>query len=321
MLAGGGRIAAVLVVLGALCLSAVPAAGQEGAGQQSEVRVVDGSFEALWRDPSVRTWVLNGKGSVDDSTAYDGQASARLAGPNRYQSEWVHPFAMPLVPGREYVVAAWVRATGDGSVASLGIRWPGGDTRIYRGLRPDEEWQRMELLFRVPDPAPAWIQIVLTGEHSRDLWWDSVTIAEAQTIRERLAREWAPRLASGEQLYTGLVINAKGLGVTRGMSPKIYDEDGRIVYAGLGATTDLLIGSGIVAYATELQDAIRHPRLSVDPNYPLRHPLVIDAIDGADNPRTGVVISRYDAQVLFAALNEYDFLGRFAVVFVVDKPF
>lgn len=295
---------------------AASATAQEGA-----VRVIDGSFESLAESPGTQTWIVNGRGSIDASVAMVGKASARLEGPNAFQSEWVHPFHMPLVPGREYVVSAWVKATGDGNIASLGLRWPGDETRIYRGLRADDEWQKLELLFTAPDPAPEWIQIVLTGEHENALWWDDVEIVEAQTVRERMAREWAPRLARGEQLYTGLVINAKGLGVLRGMSPRIYDEDGRIVYTGVGASGNLIIGSGIVAYTRELEDALSHPRHNVDPQYPLRHTLVIDAIDGADSPRTSVVISNYDADVLYRALNEYDFLGRFAVVFVVDRTF
>lgn len=314
---GYRRMARVLSVLTAVLLWLATAAGAEGV----PVRVIDGSFESLAAAPDAETWVLNGRGGIDSAVARAGRASARLDGPNAFQSEWVHPFHMPLVPGREYVISAWVKATGEGNIASLGVRWPGDVTRIYRGLRADDEWQRLELLFTVPNPAPEWIQIVLSGEHEAALWWDEVEITEAQTVRERLAREWAPRLASGEQLYTGLVINAKGLGVLRGMSPRIYDEDGRIVYAGEGASGSLIIGSGIVAYSRELSDAISHGRLDVDPQYPLRHPLVIDAIDGADSPRTSVVISNYDADVLYQALNEYDFLGRFAVVFVVERTF
>lgn len=314
---GYRQMARTLSVVAAALLGLAVVAG----AVEVPVRVIDGSFESLAAAPDTNTWVLNGRGGIDLAVARSGQASARLDGPNAFQSEWVHPFHMPLVPGREYVISAWVRATGEGNIASLGVRWPGDVTYIYRGLRAEDEWQKLELLFTVPDPAPEWIQIVLTGEHEQTLWWDEVSIVEAQTVRERMAKEWAERLAKGEQLYTGLVINAKGLGVLRGMSPRIYDEDGRIVYAGAGASGNLIIGSGIVAYTRELSDAISHYRLNVDPNYPLRHPLVIDAIDGADSPRTAVVISNYDADVLFRALNEYDFLGRFAVVFVVDPMF
>lgn len=289
--------------------------------EEPVVRVADGSFEAIATDAASKVWVLNGSGSIDRTTAHDGRASARLSGPNRFQSEWVHSFGTPLVPGREYVISAWVKASAEGSIASLGLRWPGGDTRIYRGLRPEDGWQKLELEFTVPASGPAWIQVVLTGEHPAELWWDNVQIFEAKTIRERLASEWAPRLAQGEQIYTGLVINAKGIGVLRGMSPKIYDDEGRVVYAGVGASGTQLIGHGIVAYMLELEDALSHNRLNIDPDYPLRHPLVIDAIDGADLPRTGVVIRRHDVDVLYAALNEYDFLGRFAVIFVVDREF
>lgn len=286
-----------------------------------ESLLTDAQFDLLMQNEAGSPWTLNGRGGADTSETYDGATSARLAGPNNYTSEWVYRLPSTLVPGREYVVSAWVKSEVDQSLATLAVRWPGGGSRIYRGLNAADGWQKVELEFAVPDTEMDWMQIVLTGEHTASLWWDDVQLVEAKTVRERLANEWAPRLAKGDQVYTGLVVNAKGLDVERGTSPKIYDETGRVIYAGLGASEHQFIERGLVAYMRDVEDAMSHERLNIDPDYPLRHPLVIDAVDGADTPRTSVIIRERDAGLLYEALQEYDFLGRFAVVFVVDSPF
>lgn len=288
------------------------------ADEASPPRVADGSFESTAANPRLGAWVLRGSGGIDTGESQVGGAAARLEGPQRFESEWVQTLGRRLEAGGEYVLTAWVKAERDDAIAALGLRWEGGFPRLYRGLRAADGWQPIEIAFTVPTPAPAWIQVVLSGEHEGSLWWDNVHLTEAHVLRERMAREWEPRLASGESIYTGLVVNVQGLGIERGMSPKVYDTDGRMVYSGTEATGEQLIGRGIVSYVRIMEEAVTHPRLHVHEDYPLRHPLVIDAIDGRDRPRTGAVISAADAEHVLRALREYDFLGRFAVVFLVD---
>lgn len=286
--------------------------------EEPDVVVHDGSFEESAQNPQLSRWTLHGPGAFDDQTAFDGNVSAKLLGPQRFTAEWTYEFPDGLVAGREYVVSAWVKAERDGAVASLGVRWTGGYPRIYRGLQAESGWQRIEILFTVPVPAPERIEIVLSGDHDGALWWDLVEIVEARDLTERLAAEWEPRLASGEFIYTGLIINAKGLGVERGMSPKVYDHEGNILFAGVEATGEQLINRGIVAYTRSIEEALSHPRLNVHEEYPLRLPLIVDAVDGRDLPRTGVVLGARDTRLIREALQEYDFFGRFAVIIVID---
>lgn len=288
------------------------------SAEEPLVVVHDGSFEASAQNPQLGHWALHGSGAFDNQTAFDGNVSAKLQGPQRFTAEWTYEFPDGLVAGREYVVSAWVKAERDGAVASLGVRWSGGYPRIYRGLQAESDWQRMEMLFTVPVPAPDRMEIVLSGDHDGALWWDRVEIFEARDLGERLAAEWEPRLARGESLYTGLIINAKGLGVERGMSPKVYDHEGNILFAGVEATGEQLISTGIVAYTRSIEEALSHPRLNVHEEYPLRLPLIVDAVDGRDWPRTGVVLGARDTRLIREALQEYDFFGRFAVVIVID---
>lgn len=293
-------------------------AGTALAEGEPVVQVEDGNFEASAQNPQLGLWVLNGTGAFDNNEALDGNVSAQLQGPQRFTSEWTYVFPDGLVAGREYIISAWVKAERDGAVASLGMRWASGYPRILRGLQADSDWQRIEMLFTVPTPAPEKIEVVLTGDHDGALWWDRVELFEARDLGERLAAEWAPRLASGESIYTGLIINAKGLDIQRGMSPKVYDNQGHILFAGAEATGEQLISSGIVAYTRDLEDALSHPRLNVHDEYPLRLPLIVDALDGRDSPRTGITLGATDSRNVRAALQEYDFFGRYAVIIVID---
>lgn len=290
-----------------------------GLGAEQLDLLKDGSFEQSAQDPALGYWTLEGLGGFVRGDARDGSVAARLIGPQRYTSAWVQEFTEGLEPGREYIVSAWVKAEVDGAVASVGVRWDEAYPRVFRGLRAAEGWQRIEFRFQVPaDGVPAGMALVLTGEHEGSLLWDDVRIFEAQSLQERLAAEWMPRLQSGEPVYTGLVVNATGLNVERGMSPRIYDHEGNILFAGAGASSEQLITYGVVAYARTLEDAVVHPRLNVHEAYPLRLPLIVDAVDGRDVPRTGVVLSEADSRRVREALQQYDFFGRFAVVIVVD---
>lgn len=280
--------------------------------------VSDGTFDQSIRDSGLKVWHIEGRGEFDVTVARKGDGSVRIDGPQSFQYELVQRLDIMVPAGREYIVSAWVKAESDASVLLLGVRWPGGFSRIYRGLSHSEGWQKVELAFTVPKPAPEWVEVVLSGEHEGSIWFDDIAWIEARTLRERLAQEWAPRLAQGEHLYTGLVINTQGLKIERGMSPRIYDPNGLIIYAGAEVTGEQLIGKGVVSYMRDLHDALSHTRLNIHPEYPLRYPLVIDAKEGMGNPRTSVTIRDHDIRVLLKALEEYDFLGRFAVVFVID---
>lgn len=150
--------------------------------------------------------------------------------------------------------------------------------------------------------------------------WDDVGLYEAASLEERLAREWEERLSAGEPVYTGLVVHAKGTDLERGMSPRIWDENGQLVFAGIGAGESQMFEQGLVAYTTDLRDGISHPRLKVSDAYPLRLPLVVEAQGTRGLPRTDVIVSEADARRIREAVAAYDFLGRFAVVIVLE-PF
>lgn len=292
-------------------------------GVSSQNLLVDGGFGLSGHQPEAAVWISRGAGaSIEkgvgrpssdnaDETAY----AARLMPPTDYASEWVQPL-LPLTTGNEYVLSAWVRLQGDTPAqASLGVRMQNGYPRIYRGLSGDG-WERIELAFTASE---GWAQVVLSCTAEAMVFWDDVALYASDTVMERLAGEWEARLKTEQQpLYTGLVIDARGTGLERGMSPKIYDAFGRLVFAGESASYDQLIRKGIVAYVRSLEEATAHPRVAVNPEYPLRLPLVLDAQQATGSPPTAVIVGEEDGRRIRRATDQYDFLGRFAIVFVVD---
>lgn len=261
-------------------------------------------------------WILKGEGTVYDPQAgREGSGGVILRPAVDPAAEVVQTVGPALEPGARYTVTAWVRALSPGSVAVVGVRWEGGYPRVFRGIEPEEGWVKIEFWFDAP-VRPGWRQVVLSG--SGEMVWDDVGLFEADSLEARLAREWEQRLSKGEPIFTGLVINAKGTDLQRGMNPRIWDEDGQLVFAGIGAGHSQMFAEGLVAYATDLADGVAHPRLRVSDVYPLRLPLVIDAQGTRGLPRTDVVIGRADARRIREATQEYDFLGRFAIVIVLD---
>src|SRR5690606_41421606 len=59
-------------------------------------------------------------------------------------------------------------------------------------------------------------------------------------------------------------------------------------------------------------------RRSSDLQYPYRLPLIVEAVGVVDDPfRASVIVSVADAQRIRRELQKYDFLGRWAVVFII----
>ncbi len=111
--------------------------------------------------------------------------------------------------------------------------------------------------------------------------------------------------------YTGLVVDASGLGLERVMSPRIYDETGRIIYGNMYINPDMVVHRGMVDYAAsaEMADTVKagHSRAGANP-------IIVKAI-GLKDFNANVVISKADADMILAANAQGNFFASTAVVF------
>ncbi|HHW09225.1 MAG TPA: hypothetical protein GXX29_04565 [Firmicutes bacterium] len=294
------------------------------AGEGAQNMVMDGGFEMTAAGKGV-FWIFRGEGAslAPGMGRGAGEAAEGAAAVTRpaadYTCEIIQPL-LPLTAGRQYVLSAYVKnLAGTTGEAMIGLRQEKDFPRLFRDIPPGK-WERLELAFT---PDVGWAQVVLSGGAGVELVWDDVTLKESTILSEQLASEWEQRLKSGEKIYTGLVINAKGTGLQRGMSPKILDEFGRLIFKGVEASEVQLFSQGLVAYERDLDIAVKHPRLRVSDDYRLVLPLVVDAQKavGYPNPNfppTSVVVGAEDAKRIREAVAVYDFLERLAIVFVVD---
>ena len=114
-----------------------------------------------------------------------------------------------------------------------------------------------------------------------------------------------------------MIVDARGLGLQRGMSPKIYSESGQLIYAGVTAPQAFIQEAGIASYGQELTpELLRRIQPGKDPVKV--SPLVVKALEVTDTTETSVIISDADAESILDALNTYDFLAQYSVIFLID---
>jgi hypothetical protein len=113
--------------------------------------------------------------------------------------------------------------------------------------------------------------------------------------------------------YTGVIIDARGLGMRPCMSPKIRRENGSEVWGTLQVAPEVALEYGIAAWLRDTKD-LEHPliRKRLGDN-----PMFIRAIGVAGAGKGDAVLKAEDAQRLLEENQRGgDFLGKLAVVFL-----
>lgn len=121
----------------------------------------------------------------------------------------------------------------------------------------------------------------------------------------------APALDLPSKPYTGLIVDARGLGLRPAMSPRILDEEGREVYGTALVKRDYAIRQGMAGYAKDVDMASANDRVG-------ENPLYIPAVDIAGAAGTDVVISNKQAESIRAAKETPAYLAQCRVMFVLD---
>lgn len=111
--------------------------------------------------------------------------------------------------------------------------------------------------------------------------------------------------------YTGLVVDARGIGITPAIAPRIVDENGEEVFGAKFASREFAVQQGMVGYTVALPPAVDDPRVA-------DHPLVIKSIKVKETGPCDIVISLSDANRLRSHSNHLCFLRRCCVIIVSD---
>ena len=114
-----------------------------------------------------------------------------------------------------------------------------------------------------------------------------------------------------ESGYTGVIIDASGLGLEPTFSPVIYDTSGRAIYGIDNLQYDAVISKGMVGYSQSIEEGADRAG---------NEPLVIKAVQvsGGGNSvnMVNAVVSAEDADKILIANESSHMLERYAVVFV-----
>jgi hypothetical protein len=113
------------------------------------------------------------------------------------------------------------------------------------------------------------------------------------------------------QMYTGLIVDARGLGVKPAMAPKILNEDGKEVYGSAWINRDYAVREGMVGYLKDPVQAQANPRVT-------DKPLMVKALKVAGDARVDMVITNADAAMLHNASENLSMLQKCRVIILVD---
>ncbi len=117
--------------------------------------------------------------------------------------------------------------------------------------------------------------------------------------------------ATPGQAYTGLIVDARGLGVRPAMVPKILNEDGKEVYGSAWVNRDYAVREGMVGYLKDPVAAQANPRVT-------DKPLMVKALKVSGEARVDLVVTNADAAALHGAAQNLSFLEKCRVIILVD---
>jgi len=113
------------------------------------------------------------------------------------------------------------------------------------------------------------------------------------------------------QVYTGLIVDCRGMEVRPAMAPKIMNESDTEVYGSRYVSREYAIQQGMVGYGRNLDQAKTNDRVT-------DHPLIVKALRAEGPNHTDVVISNGDADMLHGVSENLSFLQKCRVMLIVD---
>lgn len=119
-----------------------------------------------------------------------------------------------------------------------------------------------------------------------------------------------PNLKSS--VYSGLVIDARGLGLLPALAPRVLESEGKELYGSANVDRAWAAKYGTAGYAKTL-DGARALKDRIGDN-----PAVFKAVKATGPSKTDLVVSAEDALAIKSAAQNLKFLSEARVVFIVD---
>ncbi|MFZ1985023.1 MAG: hypothetical protein WAU91_11460 [Desulfatitalea sp.] len=111
--------------------------------------------------------------------------------------------------------------------------------------------------------------------------------------------------------YSGLIVDARGMGAKPAMVPLLVDENGKEVYGSAFISREYAVQHGVCEYGRSLEDSARQARVAPKP-------LAIKGLRTVQERNCNIVISNADAAKLRDASANLGFLKQCRVIIVLD---
>ncbi|MBW2366530.1 MAG: hypothetical protein JRH15_01455 [Deltaproteobacteria bacterium] len=120
------------------------------------------------------------------------------------------------------------------------------------------------------------------------------------------------RIDESTPRYSGLVVDARGVGLMPSLVSEIWDENGSEVFGSAFASREFAVQYGMVRYVTDLKAAMQHPRVALKP-------LIVKGLKSGESCCTRTVISNSDAAKIRGAVENLMFLRKCRVIIVLNQ--
>lgn len=112
-------------------------------------------------------------------------------------------------------------------------------------------------------------------------------------------------------VYTGIIIDARGIQARPAMSPRIFDEDGKKVYSLANVDIEYAIKNGMSGYVRDLTAAQTNQRIGANP-------ITVKAVRTSGPGKSDIIIGNVDAQKVRSTAESASFLKQCKVMIVLD---
>ena len=121
--------------------------------------------------------------------------------------------------------------------------------------------------------------------------------------------------APSRDVFTGMVVDARGLQARPAMAPKILDENGKEVYGSMNVDKEFSVQQGMSGYARDLTAAQSNARVTTPPP---ANPVTVKGIKAEGPGKSNIVISNADDDKIRGAADNMTFLKKCRVMIVLD---
>jgi hypothetical protein len=112
-------------------------------------------------------------------------------------------------------------------------------------------------------------------------------------------------------VYTGMVVDARGIQARPAMFPRIFDQDGKEVYGLANVDREYAEKQGISGYTRDLTTAQSNQRVGANP-------ITVKTVRISSAAKSDIIISNADAQKVRSSAESASFLKRGKVMIVLD---